>query len=630
MNKPPVAQRLRYAFDNLMARGTIALIGGLSILSLAVVLLASVIIVLTGFRPEEGDRLNFVEAAWESLMRTLDPGTMGGDTGWGFRLVMFGVTLGGLFIISTLIGVISSGIEGKMDDLRKGRSHVIETGHTIILGWSPQIFSIISELVIANQNQPKSCIVILGEKDKVEMEDEIRDRIGSTGRTRIVCRTGDPIDMGDLEIVSLRTAKSIVILGSQDEDPDSGVIKTLLAITNDPNRRPEPYHIVAEIHKPKNMEVARMVGQDEVELILTDELIARIMAQTCRQSGLSVVYTELMDFGGDEIYFQEEPGLVGRTFGEALLAYESSAVIGMHPREKSPQLNPPMDTLIEPGDQIIAISEDDNTVVLSGLEKPNIDSQAICAPQPTDPRPENVLILGWNWRAPIIIRELDHYAPPGSSITVATDQAIEAGISLCRATLKNQTIKLQVGDITDREMLDALPFATTDHVILLSQPGLESQQADARTLVSLLHLRDIVERLDHRFSIVSEMVDVRNRQLAEVTRADDFIVSDKLISLILSQISENKALGPVFTDLFDPEGSEIYLKPAAEYVRLEHPLSFYTVVESARRRGQIALGYRLHAQAEDASKSYGVVVNPDKSATITFGMEDRIILLSEE
>jgi hypothetical protein len=37
---------------------------------------------------------------------------------------------------------------------------------------------------------------------------------------------------------------------------------------------------------------------------------------------------------------------------------------------------------------------------------------------------------------------------------------------------------------------------------------------------------------------------------------------------MLSQISENKLLGPVFADIFDPEGSEIYLKAAAEYVAL--------------------------------------------------------------
>ena len=72
-----------------------------------------------------------------------------------------------------------------------------------------------------------------------------------------------------------------------------------------------------------------MVGRDEAQLVLVGDLIARITVQTCRQSGLSVVYTELLDFGGDEIYFSDEPTLVGRTFGDALLAYEDSALIGM-------------------------------------------------------------------------------------------------------------------------------------------------------------------------------------------------------------------------------------------------------------------------------------------------------------
>ena len=90
--------------------------------------------------------------------------------------------------------------------------------------------------------------------------------------------------------------------------------------------------------------------------------------------------------------------------------------------------------------------------------------------------------------------------------------------------------------------------------------------------MTLLHLRDIADRKGVDLSIVSEMLDVRNRHLAEVTRADDFIVSDRIVSLMLAQISENKALNAVFADLFDPEGSEIYLKPAGDYVALDTPV----------------------------------------------------------
>src|SRR6185503_7658892 len=193
-------------------------------------------------------------------------------------------------------------------------------------------------------------------EDKVEMEDRLRERVGDPRGTRLVCRRGDPTDVNDLEIVSIHTARSIIVLAPPGDSPDFSVIKTLLAITNHPNRRPEPYHVVAEINDPRNLDVARMVGRKEVELVLVPDLLSRITVQTCRQSGLSVVYLELLDFGGDEIYFKEEPGLVGKTFGDALSVYEDSAVIGLRPREGGTLVNPPMDRRIEAGDKVIAIA----------------------------------------------------------------------------------------------------------------------------------------------------------------------------------------------------------------------------------------------------------------------------------
>src|SRR3972149_6174679 len=98
-------QRFGYWFDNLMARGTSALIGGLALITLVIISVAALIITIGGrlLAPEGADTPNFFEAAWLSLMRTLDAGTMGGDAGWGFRFIMLLVTIGGIFIVSTLI-----------------------------------------------------------------------------------------------------------------------------------------------------------------------------------------------------------------------------------------------------------------------------------------------------------------------------------------------------------------------------------------------------------------------------------------------------------------------------------------------------------------------------------------------
>lgn len=623
-------ERLRYSFDNFMARGTKALIGGLAIISLIAIIIIAAVVSLSQMPVNEGAPVSFFEAAWLSLMRTLDAGTMGGDSGIAFRGAMFAITLVGIFIISSLIGVLTSGVESKMEELRKGRSKVIEKNQTVILGWSPQVFAILHELIIANENAHQPRIVILGNKDKVEMEDEIHEKIGDSGNTRIICRSGSPVDMNDLNIASLPTSKSIIILAPETTDPDAITIKTILAITNNPERRTEPYHIVAEIRDAKNLEIARIVGKDEVELVLTGDLISRIIAQTCRQSGLSIVYTELLDFGGDEIYFKEEPALVGKSVGEALFAFEDSTVIGLKSAEGT-RMHPPLETVIQPGDEIIAVSQDDDTIRLSGLQTIPIQESLIRTTNVHPNTAEHALILGWNWRAPAIINELDNYVAPGSSITIVADFADgQAEIERLCSAVQKQTIHYQIGDTTDRRILDALQAQDFNTVIVLSYDGLDEQEADARTLMTLLHLRDIAEKGGYRFSIVSEMLDIHNRELAEVTHADDFIVSDKIISLMLAQISENKSLNAILTDIFDPEGSEIYLKPVEDYVTCEKTVNFYTVLESARRRGQIAIGYRISALSSDASKSYGVTVNPGKSKEITFHPSDKIIIIADE
>lgn len=630
MDAPSLREHLRYRFDNFMARGTIAMVAGLGLLSLAIVVVAASAVALSGAAQEGGGPMGLGEAAWASLMRTLDSGTMGGDTGWRFRLIMLFVTLGGIFVISSLIGVLNNGLQGRLEELRKGRSRVIENHHTVILGWSQQIFSIISELVEANANQKRPCIAILGERDRSEMEDAIRDTVGATGRTRVVCRTGSPISLNDLDIVSPHAARSIIVLSPEDGEPDAHAIKTILAITNHPRRKAEPYHVVAEITDPRNVEAARMVGKGEVELVLTGDLVSRVIAQTCRQSGLSVVYSELLDFSGDEIYFKEEPALAGRTFGEALFACQDSAVIGLR-TAAGPRLNPPMDTRIQPGDKIIAVSRDDDTIRLSGPGEAAVDQGAIRLRERAQPSPERTLILGWNWRAPSIVRELDRYVAAGSSVALVADvPGLEERWSAHGVALSNQAVSVRTGDTTDRRTLEALEIQTYKHVIVLAHDDCGAQQADARTLVTLLHLRDIADRFGHPFSIVSEMLDERNRGLAEVTKADDFIVSDKLVSLMMAQVSENKELNAVFGELFDPEGSEIYLKLAADYVKTGEPVNFYTVVEAARRKGEVALGYRVTAHANDASRAYGVVVNPDKTRPITFESWDRIIVLAED
>lgn len=625
--------RLRYRFDNTLARGTGALIGWLFLASAALIAAAAALVVLAGLAPEaeDGSRPGFASMVWFTMMRALDAGTVGGDSGGvPFLATMFGVTIGGIFLVSTLIGILTSGLEARIDSLRKGRSLVCEKDHILILGWSPQIFSIVSELCIANESRKDAAIVILAEEDKVAMEDALREKVAVPRGIRIVCRTGSPIDPTDLAIVNPNEARAMIVLAQGEGDPDSNVIKTILALVNGPDRRAGKYHIVAEIRDPANLEAARLVAGDEAKILPVGELIASITVQTCRQSGLSAVYTELLDFGGDEIYTRHETALAGKTFGEALFGFEQCALMGLRHKDGSVRLNPPMDTVIDRHDELVLVAEDDSAIRLAGA-KAKVDERAIRARKPAPSAPERVLILGWNRRGAAILMQLDRYVAKGSTVTiVAEGEAAARDVEELRGALQHLAVELEQGETHVRRTLDRVTAREHDHVITLSySDDLGPQEADARTLVTLLHLRDIAGKTGKPFSIVSEMLDVRNQKLAEVTRADDFIVSDKLVSLMMTQIAENEGLAAVFADLFDPEGAELYLKAAGDYVATGKPVTFATVVEAARRQGEVALGYRIAKDAGDAGKRYGVRVNPPKGEKVTLGEEDRVIVLAE-
>jgi ion channel POLLUX/CASTOR len=634
MKETRLIDRLRYQFDNYMSRGTGALIGALAVISLFLILVASFLITFGNLRQADTTSgLTLQEAFWQTLLHSIDTGTLANDSSWSMRWVMFGVTIGGIFILSALISVLSNGLEARLDELRKGRSRIIESDHTIILGWSSQIFPILTELAIVNSGKRKACIAIMADKDKVEMEDEIKSRVGNLGEMRIVCRSGDPMDLNNLEIVSPNTARSIIVLATNPQYHDADVLKTVMALTGNPRRRPEPYHIVGSLRNPETQEVAQLiVRQGEASLFQVDNLIARITAQTCRQTGLSVVYEELLDFAADGIYFKDEPGLIGKTFGEALFCFENAALIGLNSPAEGVRLSPALEATIKPGDQVIAVANGSNSIRLSTSTDYKISLPAICITQPVPRKSERTLILGWNIRGPLIIEYLDNYAAPGSEVQVVSlfgDP--EADLAQVSAGITNQKIVIQRANTYKRQLLESLQVECFDHIILLSYlPYLETQRADSLTMMTLLHLRDIANRIGQPLAVVSEIMDIHNRDLIQVARVDDFIISDRLVSLALTQLSENKQILKIFQDLFNSEGSEIYLKPVEEYLFLNQPVNFYTVVDAARKRGEVAIGYRLQSEANEAANHFGVHLNPPKSQMINFSPGDRIITLAEQ
>src|SRR5687767_2153728 len=231
-------QRARYRFDNLMARGVGAQILLLAIFTLVIVLITVGLLLALGVAPksEGGETDSTPMLAWKSLMHTMDAGTLGGDSGsWTYLFVFLFATIGGLFVVSALIGVLNQGFGTMLDQLRRGRSVVVEKDHTVVLGWTPKIFTLLHELAEANRNKRGACVVILADRDKVEMDDEIGAAMRGLA-LRVISRRGSTMSTEDLALVSLQTSKAVIVLAAEPDadrgphESDTVVLRTLLAI----------------------------------------------------------------------------------------------------------------------------------------------------------------------------------------------------------------------------------------------------------------------------------------------------------------------------------------------------------------------------------------------------------------
>jgi voltage-gated potassium channel Kch len=619
-------QKLRYRFDNTLSRGSTSLILWLAAITFTLILIGATILAIIGIEDpaRAGQEVGFLEAFWLSLLRAIDPGTMGSDLGWPFRLVSLFVTIGGLFIAGSLIALLASAINRRVEELQGGRTIVAEHGHTLILGWSTKVFTIVSELSIANENQSDASIVVLAPVDKLKMEDEIQRRVPDTRGTRVVCRTGLPQDFSDLEVANTEMAKSIIVLSSPSTDGDAGVIKAVLALLNGPLKIGPTIPVVAEIAAPDTAEALLRATEGRISVVQSTSVIARLTAQVCRQPGLSSIYSDLFDFAGDEIYFHDEPKLQGRRFASALNAFEESSVIGVCSAAGEVRLNPPMEHEVGAGERLVVITADDDAAMFAEPSETNGPARSSARVVREHGR-ERFLLVGWNPLAPLILDELDAYAAPGSQLTLLVDEnLVPPGEVENRPKLANIEVHVEHGPVPGDELDALMDRMGFDHVIVLCyRDVLTEAEADSRVLLTLLQLRGSIQRTGSDTNVVAELLDERDVPLARGAGVDEFIVSERLTSLIMSQLSENALLQPVFDDLLDESGAEIYLKPASLYGDGGLSGKFRDVVAAAAARGEVAIGWRK--TGEEAA-----VLNPAKSAPVELVPDDLVVVLSDD
>ncbi|MER5436634.1 NAD-binding lipoprotein [Streptomyces sp. NPDC002588] len=613
--------RARYVFDTTLARSTGTLLGWLAVCCLAVVVPVSTLLVWTD--PNAPRSLpGRLTAVWRTSTETL---RLGGATGAPLRMLLSALLgLIALLCVSTLVGVITTGLGERVAELRRGRSTVLESGHAVVLGWSEQIYTVVGELAAARAGRAQTVIAVLADRDPTEMETALRTRLRVPDDVRLVCRTGSPADPERLGLVTPAAAASVLLLPSERPDADLEVVRVLLALRTVLDGETGP-PVLAALRDGRYLPAARRAAGPRGTVLETDPTTAHLLVQSARRPGLSAALRDLLDFAGAEFHVVDAPEQEGSTFAEVALRYERASVVGLLPADGRPRLTPAPGTVLAPGDRLVVVAHDETPGAAVDCGD-HVDRTAAAAPGPRSEGPARMLLLGWNRRAPSVVEVLRRTARPGSVLHVLTDPEAKSVPRLPTADAPSGgrlDVVHHIGDPLCPDALRALDVFGHDRVLVLGpEPGAGPERPDDWVLLALLTLRSLEEETGRTLPVVAELRDSRNRDLAPLGPASDVVVRGELAALLLAQISHHPALAAVFEEIFAVRGGALTLRSADHYVRPGRETSFATVVAAALDRGECAIGYRRHGP-------HTVTLCPDKTERRVWTAEDEVLVLTK-
>jgi len=576
-------------------------------------------------------------------------------------------TVCGLHVFALLISLLTERLQNFLEHMQKGRSRVLCSGHVVILGWSDKIPTIVEELAEANVSEGGGTIAILADGDKTKLEAELQSMLDSSqsvyrGRglrgTTWAVRSGNPMLITDLKLVSASLAKAIIVLADNtmpSNMADEKTLRTLLGLVGldheadleeDGSKRKvtaqdmrsnllqpkrwerkatieesgQEQHIVVELTDIDSVPLVEALGSKKAEIVVSHDMAGQLLIQGSRQEGLAQIYEQIVGFEGCEFYIEGWPQLVGRPYSQVAFAFEAAIVVGIVTGEGHLRMNPPNNYVLDMDDRVVVLAEDNDTYS-PGEEVPLYGySHGSHRQSPSRPErgPEHILICGWRRDLGDMIKELEAVVGPESSLTLMSevpDEEREKRLGEnereIHKNLHNLKLIGHVGDPTCRKDLERLPIEKYDSLIVVSDEDLESNAnsmaADGRAIATMLLVLDIrrghSNPSDAPVRVTSELRDTRTRHLIKATGLSDYIMSQNIVAAVIANIAESREVNGIMKEIFTSKGNSIFLPSAEAYLKeTDEQTSFWELCARCRDSEETLLGFR--------EADHSIVLNP--------------------
>ena len=642
--KSTFKERLNYKAERFLSKGGSSIFLSLLVIFIVVfVVLAGLRLLAISFFPELNYTGNPFRDVWVTFLEMTDPGNMNQDNSAPLWLKIFTILSGlsGVILLSMLIGFITTSLNTMLYDFRKGRGKVIENEHTVILGWNERVVDVVRELILANESESSASVVILSRQEKEEMDNLITKRLPDTMTTEVITTQGDYANINELKRVNITEAKSVIILSNCSESAvmekkiasDVQSVKSILAITacqGGTNELP----IIVEIFTKEHRDIIDFFEDDNIIAIDSWNIMGKLLIQTSLTSGLDTVYKEILSFDGCEIYFFESDWN-NVNFYDLCFHLEDGIPLGIYSEDKGLVLRPPKDTLVSNSDKVVILAEDDSTINFNQEQLYFPDRSKTIIDKRLEQKKKRTLILGWHNVAEVYIEEASDYLLEGSEFDIMfqnPNEALENKVNDIKEEFPDFKITLHNSSALDLEALEAIHAESYDNIVILSQ-SIDEQLADkidSDTLIILLLLRKVIKSYDN-IHIITQVLNSENQEIITQTNVNDFIISNKLITMILAQLSEESLMKIFYDDIFSEDGSEIYVKPATLYFdEFPQKISFADAIFCTQQRDEVCLGIRKADLSKSLADNFGITLNLRKDAEIELTADDFLIVLSED
>jgi hypothetical protein len=646
-----IIERFNFFLERQFIKGThvqllfvVALIGLLSVAGGLMVL------------PVEESQQNTGESLWWAFLRLTDTGYLGDDEGAWRRVVSTFLTIAGnVVFIGSLVAIITTWLNRKIRNLEQGLTKVSARNHVVILGWTNRTAHIAAELFQSSKRVKKFLkrhgarnlkLIILSDDVNPFRLQELKDHPLIEKRAKeIILRTGDNIDREHLQRVDSKHASAIIIpaksaANSELITPDVETIKTLLSLNSEMQSldalEDKPY-VVAEIQDENKLRAAQRSYSGPLEIIPSDAILSRLIAQNLHHKGLSAVFNELLSHSqNNNLYVLELPEADGKTLHELSQVFTRAILFGVvrdRDGETIPLLNPDKSLVFTRRDKLILLARKMEDIEVSTekiqakVSAPVLNNKRKRPPTGQYKGVSKLLVLGWNHHVPALLKELGTYKNQEFHLTLASLRSLdirEKAINHILEDSRNISCTHKFVDYIRESEMRSLDPASYDHILLVSSDKLvDEEEADARTIVGYTLLEEMLESAEKRPQVVMELTDPGNELLIKNFRSES-IISPLILSNLLATIAMRRELYTVYNELFTVNGAEIIFRSLDEYDLQPCTMSFGELENYLADFQDIALG--LYRESENGDVD--LQMNPLRTKRLDLKENDRLVVLS--